>query len=892
LNLAGYFDPQRAAEIASSIEGHGRAGIAEAVVDACASAADPDRALAGLDRWIRSGGDIAARIQLIADSRPYLHRLATVLGASQTIGDALLQNSELSSVLGEPKELARRVTVEDVIEEARALCADATSHSHELDRLRYLKQKTLLRIAWNDLSGDWTQPTVWMAISDLAQGLLTHAFRLCAAHAQFDPDHVAVIAMGKLGSRELNYSSDIDLVFVASEAADATDAAKFCEAFSRAVSGKMGRGDLYRVDLRLRPFGKSGPIAPSLPAALSYYANYAEPWEVQAMVRARAICGSADVGDSFVARVSALVFRGPRSDVFLESLVSMKQRYERDLLASGEDESDMKHGRGGIRDVEFLCQLAQLLTGEAHPQVRKLGTLPALKMLADIGTISAADAGLLKRAYELFRQVEHRLQIVHSQQTHRLPTDTVDRIVLARLCSSPDWEHLSSEIRRQRANVRAVLESHVPALRAASPTHAGLSEILGLDPRVAETSTLKRLADSLPDGRDIAEIAASDTGLASRLRMLAERAPRVTSEIAFHRSLWDVAYSEEIEMTEEDEEDFVAAALSDAAQPGANWEAIAASVAKRLSITAQLKEAYHGDTARTFRYLTRGVERIILYMVDHVGGGDIDVIALGRLGSRELLLGSDWDIVFVVENSSDQLRAEKQIEDLLRVARRVTIASSYLPFDLRLRPEGRDGLVVRSADGFVDYAETSMEPWERIAFTRARSLRGRESTSRLLQSITYEDPWTAEDEVIAAAARKRTQTEKLNPAESARYLKVGKGYLFDIEWLVGVMKLRLGGQAPAEPSILGAIASLKEGSRFTLIEAEALPAAYLFFSRLRNAMFLLDYDSDCMLPENPAKLDRIASFVGESSGNALLESTNEHRSAVTAMLESLVEAAR
>lgn len=867
----------------------GRLGDTTWIAAAAAETPDPDKALLNLDRWIGSDSDAPSRLAALAENPAFRHRLALVVAASQPIADSLAKSPELALILGDPGELSRPVVAAEVIDEGRLFMSRANSFLHSLDRLRHLRSRHQLRIVSNDLSGAWEPSVVWEALSALADAVLELAAEAVWKDAAADTElPVAVIALGKHGSSEVNYSSDLDLVFVSEDDADTVACERFCNRFVRALEGKMGRGALYRIDLRLRPMGKAGPVHLGRRATLRYYESYCEPWEIQALIRARICAGNRTLGDGFMGEVSKLVYKGPRSDVFLDGVIDAKRRYETEIRKRGEAGSNIKLGPGGIRDIEFIVQMYQLTLGDATPSLQGVGVIPAIDVLADEGVLTARSADLLRQSYRFFRQLEHRIQLRQDLQTHILPTSPIERLALARLTGFSTWSGVESELRRRRALVRELLEANVPALAQSRVDEHRLSDALSLQSGSPAAIAAERLLATSDSPKALLAEVIEDEATAERVEMLVRRAPRVVSELSFHRELWDVAFGEQVEFDAVDDAD-PGATMKEAAENSADPLAYLESALRREAFVGALKHAFHGDVERSCRHSTAVAEAALLLSLDAVGGADLDVIAMGRLGSREPLLGSDWDVLLICDGQEEQARAERVGQDWVRTARRMSMASGNFPLDVRLRPEGGSGLVVRSLAGFNAYAESSMEPWERLAFTRGRSLRNSCANTEAIFAAWSGREWNWEDEQEILHMRKRVQTERMRQWESGRDLKLGEGCGLDIEWLIALLKLRHPEAAPAQPEPTHTTSlKLAEAGALAPADAESLSLASLYFAGLRNAMFLLDMDSDSVLPENPEKLERLAEWIGLQKANELLSEVGAHRDAVTKVFHEVV----
>lgn len=858
------------------------------VLPSLAQTPNPDRALANLERWLFSTGNPYVRATMLAEDPGFRHRFLMVLGSGQGLADSLIQNPEMSTSLADSAEIVSPPDSESLIKRGKALLENAFSFSHRLDRIRLLKQETLLKIAAADLTAEWEQETVWEALSELADAILNLTFRVVSREVG-DEFPVAVVAMGKHGSCELNYSSDIDLIFLVRDDYPNLDAAsKFCEKFTKALVGKMGRGSLYRVDLRLRPFGKSGPISHTLTAALNYYRNYAEPWEIQALVRARPCVGDRELGDNFIQEITDIVYSGARSEVFLDNLLSTKKRYEHEIQTRGEWETNIKLGRGGIRDVEFITQVLQLLAGSQFRELQGASTLDALSTLEANEILSEREANTLKNGYCILRQVEHRIQLLYDLQAHTLPKEESERKALCKMMHCPEWTFLEKELMRIRTQIRDILERRIVGLSKPCEEVVEIITNLGYTYGSSHYQIAKKLIESSENTSSFTHNFTNDSATLERFRLIVENTPVVVPHIAFHKTLWDVAFSEEVEMSLEDESDASTAIYERLKDSNENWESSLAWLLRRELVLSAIKDGYHKDTKRTFKRLTRIAEAALLASLDCIGGKNIDIVALGRLGSEELLFGSDWDVILLVKNQDEQTRAEKVGEEWIRCARRINGASNWFPLDTRLRPEGKSGLVVRSLQGLLAYGEKARESWERMAFTRARSLRGWQETREALKEFAYGSPWSEEDEKNLIKIRQRVHNERVQPKYRNRNLKLGVGFLLDIEWICGLLKLRSGGEAANSPSILKTLKELKDNWKINLHEEESLSEAMLFFSRLRNILFLLDMDSDVILPENLDKLSRIAAFLEYETPNDVLKNVEVMRNAVRSAYQSLI----
>ncbi len=866
-------------ELTAWFAARGQESVGLLAADALDGVPFAERAAASLKLWIGGPGADSARCAALRDNPAFLHRLLTVCGASQACANAIANAPQLAMILADVDELSGALDFEELSLSGRSLMAQAVSLSHELDRLRFLKQRTMIKTVWNDLSGAWAPEQVWQSLSTLADALLALSAGRIWREISNEPNPVAVIALGKHGAGEVNYSSDIDVMFVLDDnAAHNPAAARFCERFIRGVGGKMSRGALYRLDCRLRPMGAIGPIVQTESATLAYYNSAAEPWEILAMIRARPCAGNIQVAERFLNLLRKTVYRGARSEAFLDELVASKQRYEKHTQKKGEQGANVKLGTGGIRDIEFLVQLLQLVAGDKHPELQSASTLRAIQILSGgrLRLLASREAKTLAEAYRFYRQLEHRIQMAHDRQTHLIPADEFERQQIAMMMGLHSGGELLSRYRSIRYEVRSILESRIPQLSSRAPAE---DEALNAFENLSsgERTRIARLIDLSSDRVNFSHELKANPKARKRVELIALRAPVVIPWIAFHSELWDIAFSDQPEHEQQDETSPAEDLQNALADSGRQWEQRLAQFLRREKTAACLKHAFHNDCLRTSRRLTEIADSAILSALDLCGGSRVDVVGVGRLGGSDLLLPSDWDIMFLHDDAVPVRMAEHACEQFMRASRAIALASQNFPIDVRLRPEGKSGMLACSHSAFQTYVETRLETWERIALTHARSLRGDFGTQNALQIAA---PWTNQNELEAAQMRSRVQTERIQPEHLHRDIKLGPGGLLDIEWLAAILKLRLGPTQNCPSGTVESLRFLAEKGSLNPYESERLQSAFLFLSNLRNVLYLLESDSDAILPENPDKLDEIARCFQLDSGNALLREVRDTQSAV------------
>ncbi|MDQ0747990.1 glutamate-ammonia-ligase adenylyltransferase [Streptomyces africanus] len=398
------------------------------LLDALGATADPDLALLGLVRLLEAQPGPGARRELLdtlISSKPLRDRLLGVLGASTALTDHLTRHPDdwQALVMYEAHDLHPGV------EEFEAGLAEATDPVS----LRVAYRRCLLSIAARDVCGTTGVAESAAELADLATATLRAALGIAGAAAPEDVAlcRLAVIAMGKCGGHELNYVSDVDVIFVG-EAVEGADETKAIRAATRLASHMMRicsettvEGSIWPVDANLRPEGRNGPLVRTLSSHLAYYQRWAKTWEFQALLKARPVAGDLDLGAEYVAAVQPLVWKAAERENFVPDVQKMRRRVVENIPAA-EVDRQLKLGPGGLRDVEFAVQLLQLVHGRADTSLRSGTTLDALKALAAGGYVGRADAAQLDEAYRFLRSMEHRIQLFRLRRTHLVPEDEAE----------------------------------------------------------------------------------------------------------------------------------------------------------------------------------------------------------------------------------------------------------------------------------------------------------------------------------------------------------------------------------------------------------------------------------------------------------------------------------
>jgi glutamate-ammonia-ligase adenylyltransferase len=807
--------------------------------------------------------------------------------------------------------------------------ARADSEAAAMRDLRIAKRRAALAIAMADIEGRWDVNRVTAELTRFADACVGGALRFLLAQQQQpvaeDTCGLTVLAMGKYGAHELNYSSDIDLVVF-------YDAARFpfskrgdqrvdiARGLVRLLAEVTADGYVFRTDLRLRPDAGATQIAISTDAALDYYEAMGQNWERAAMIKARACAGDPATGAAFLKAMAPFIWRRYLDFAAIEDIQSIKRQIHAheghgEIAVAGHN---IKLGRGGIREIEFFAQTQQLILGGRHPGLRVASTQGALDALAGEGRVDARAAQELKVDYLYLRMLEHRLQMIEDQQTHSVPDsvegvnhvacfmghDSADafRAELTRVLenvqghyarlfeSQPDLTsaqgnlvftgveedpetlktlaamgfsdpaHVSAAIRgwhhgRIRAmrsqRARELLTKLVPAILKAL---AGAA-----DPNVAFIQ-FDQFLSNLPSGVQLFSLFLARPAFLNLLANIVGATPRLATYLARNPAVMDALLDAE----------FLSRLPSRAELDAAFHRALTGSYEEKLDaarrfareaifrVGVQIVEgaAKAEEAGPALADIAECVIAGLLPQVEHemaaahgrTPGAGFCVVAMGKLGGREMTASSDLDLVFVYDvpagvEGSDGARPLSPTLYFARLAQRLiaalttaTAAGTLYDVDMRLRPTGNKGPVAVSLESFAAYHASESWTWEHMALTRARLVAGPASLGARVEAeirrrLTQPRQAAA---IIADARDMRARMAETFAGRNAWDLKFAPGGLVDIEFIAQTLQLV---HAPAQPAILNsntvaALYNLKAAGFLTEEDADALVAS----ARLQHAL--------------------------------------------------------
>ena len=747
-----------------------------------AAGPDPEGARPRLERLVEAGAALPG-------DEAGLGLLAALLSSGSFLIDLLLADVDrLTALLADPflgRSKPRERTMAEV-EAAVAGCADLPDLQR---RLRRYRQVEMLRLGARELRPG-ASLEVAHDLSALADACLDAAVAFCESQLRAgygdpvcadDSPGFVVVAMGKLGGEELNFSSDVDLIYVYSSDEGHAGSLSLHEYYgrlsqmvTRAVAEITGDGFVFRVDLRLRPEGGSGAICNSLAAAESYYETFGRTWERQALLRARPAAGDRTLGARFLKTVEPFVFprsSGPRT---LDEIRSLRQQFVDSTRHPG---WNVKLGQGGIRDVELVAQALQLLYAGKRPDLRERATLPALHKLGLAGLLTAQEVRTLSDAYHLWRAVEHRIQLEQGAQTHELPVEPAGRDRLARRLGLAGHAELDALVADRRQAVSAVAATlgepeqgpSAIVLRLLDPAlprpqlladlqSCGFSDVDAaaenlelVRGRLAPTRLEEAIASPNPDRaldrfRDLSLRASTgletmlheDRQLLTILAALFGTSERLSRHLLTHPATWPNLLSGPGD-PRPDPVEWQARLPTRLA--GCDYEEALREM-RRFQAEEILRIGFH-DVAGSLAHeevsaqlgrlaeacLAQAVNRVATELEARLGRPDAEltILVLGSCGAREMRYGSDLELVFLYQHGGTTSAGIDYQDWFGRLAQRLIGALGALleegrlyNVDTRLRPSGSQGLLVTTYQAFEDYHHEFAAPWERMALLRAR----------------------------------------------------------------------------------------------------------------------------------------------------------------------------
>ncbi|HSH40287.1 MAG TPA: hypothetical protein VK993_16055, partial [Chthoniobacterales bacterium] len=795
-------------------------------------------------------------------------------------------------------------------------------------RLRLWKGREMLRIALREVAEVAALEETTAELSQVAEICVTEVLehwdeelrqRLGSPDAQF-----AVLAMGKLGGRELNHSSDIDVIFLYSEEGQLSANHTYHQWFNRLATKVFetfavtdSSGSLFRMDLRLRPEGAAGPMARSLESMEHYYAGFGETWERLALTKARAIAGSEELAYDFLREHQPFIYPRSPTPELLDEIAAIKRRIERDIVGHENLDRNVKLGTGGIREVEFIVQALQLLHGARHAFLQETSTLKTLPDLAELDLLPQADALALNRAYRFLRRVEHRLQIEAEQQTHTVPEE---REALRRLALSLGFKsaaEFSDTLHEQMRQVRSVFDRVIAAQPQDKRSAATRFDIF------RDSAAATKIVGELAQGRGSFHVAPRTRQVFRKLEPhllehLSEAADPDATLIHFTRfveaygmrsMLFEllVANPRLLELLVKTFDASRHASDILIRRPQLLEDVTRGSLDRDVSVARHLvalrktgATAGKLDAVRTYRQaqFLRILIRDVLQLADHAAllaehsalaeaclifvhgllasDGGLTVVAMGKFGGCELTYGADLDVVFVGENT-------RAAQELLVEMGRTTAEGNIFLLDARLRPDGEKGTLTCGVDAFEAYYWTRAQLWEIQSLTRAHVVCGTEGAAFMeVAQRAWRTAGQREDLfVLIDAMRERIRRDRGTGSEILDY-KTGLGGIVEAEFLVQALQMRSG---TSHAQFTAALSELKQRGIVAPNDAEAVQSSYDFLRLCESVLRRWESKSVSSLPNDEGEQRKLARRVGAKDLDAFGERYRAAREIIHATYE-------
>jgi glutamate-ammonia-ligase adenylyltransferase len=908
-----------------------RDDLVRTLLSLLAECADADMALTNFLRFLETSFTPTSLLHDFARHAVLRELLIKIFSSSQYFSDILVRDPELFRWLTTTDALSRERTYEQYRAEAWNAVTLFEKTERKINALKRLYRREILRIGVRDLLGTTDVVGATRELSFLADAIIDCMAQLAVAELahQYGSRPVTpwvILGLGKLGGEELNYSSDIDLMVVYGEEGEFQDTngrtihhheffIRMTEIVVQWMMTSTSEGTLYRIDLRLRPDGNAGPLARSIESMFLYYESRGEQWERQMLIKARPVAGDREFGERFLARLDPFIyprtfFRNPTAEI-----ARIKARIEQDHA----DDANIKLCPGGIRDIEFIAQALQLINAGKNPELHQRNTLNALGMLRGKNLLTANEYTTLTGAYILFRNVEHRLQIMHDVQTHRIPTSTREMTKLARRLSMPDGKYLADKIRTTRLGVRTIFDSVIgsrsPEGKAGffSASEVGIEGLVlpTVFTQVKEAKKNLRILTSGSSSSDRREydsrtrdaflriapllmehLSASinpDLGLANLARLVSrlkfpEQLYSVLQEKSFcsllvkicsvsprivtlfiHRTLFlDILMGRTADVLSTGE---FAGIESFTLYDYRYFQEMRSAIRDILGLsTLEVLTAELTITAENI------VRTLFTQTITESGISDpkLAVIALGKFGGKEISFDSDLDLIFVSSGETlERLEAMREIcQTLISRLTAVTDAGRLYDVDARLRPEGRNAPLVTPIEAFRVYYGQRAALWEFQSLVKARAISGDphtiDETERAIRSVLSSRKYHGDDFRSIVEMRRKTETRSRVRAAGFYDIKFGVGGMMDIEFLAQTYCLKRIGEGEAIEAT-STLASLQDALSLGYIpqdEFNFLENSYREYRRIEKYMRLALETGSTSLPEAGQKADFLAKCVG------------------------------
>jgi len=828
--------------------------------------------------------------------------LLHLLAVSSICATRLTRNPETLLWLARPEVCLASRGYAEMFSELHALADDSISNQN-FAALRFWKGREMTRVALRELANVAPLEETTGELSQIAEICIRGVFEHW--DAEFRRRHgspkaeFAILALGKLGGGELNHSSDVDLLFLYSDEGQLTPHLSYHEFFNRlgkkvleTFSTPHPEGSMFRVDLRLRPEGSTGPLARSLESMENYYAGFGETWERLALIKTRGIAGSRELAYEFLRQHQPFIYPKSTTPDLLDEIANVKRRIERDLVGPDKLERDVKLGIGGIREIEFIVQALQLIHGAHHPFLQEPSMLKALRALRQLDLLPRDEVLTLDKTYRFLRRVEHRLQIEAEQQIHTVPQEPEVLQQLSRSLRFSSAEDFTAALRERMCAVRPIFRriiSEMPAEPAkidleifsdqkrAGKALANLAQgpaSFHVAPRTRQTfrklrpillEWLTKAAD--PDATLNQFVRFVEAyGLRSLLFELLVTNPRLlellvktfdasrfASELLIRRPqlLEDITRDPTFDEPRSVSENL--RRLDSLGADASNLDPIRAYRYRQL-LRIVLRDALGlAKPEAIFTELSDLAEACMLFVGKLLGGERLTIVALGKFGGRHISYGADLDVLFV----GDDIRSA---QNLVVTMAQPTAEGNIWLLDARLRPEGEKGPLVCSVETYQSYYANRAQHWELQALTRARAVTG-PLQGEFIEIAKRAWRHAGQDVDLPIKIDNMLERIRRERGSGSDFLdfKTGTGGIIEGEFLVQALQMR---ENIWEPNWERALDQLGTRGHLTDSDVGELKLAYTFLRRCESVLRRYDNRSVSALSSDPGEQRKLAIRLG------------------------------
>jgi [glutamine synthetase] adenylyltransferase / [glutamine synthetase]-adenylyl-L-tyrosine phosphorylase len=1003
---------------------------------------DPDMAINNLERFLANPNGSRQLPNLLEGRARGLETLLQLLGTSQFFSDLLGTHPEFLDMVRVP--LRRSPSQKELQESLQKEIEGAFEDSRVLRNFREFRQKQMLRIGANDIIRDRPLDEITRDLSRVADAALEISLAVALRHlgerfgypytSAGDPARCVIMAFGKHGGEELNYSSDIDLMFLYDEEGSTRGArvssisneeyyGRVVTEVVRLLSANTEQGHAYRVDLRLRPEGQRGMLARSRASTLSYYDTLGRTWERQALIKLRPVAGNLELGQEFIKDVEPFVYRKYLGFAEINEIKALKRRIEHNTSQAGATLTEVKTGHGGIRDIEFAIQFLQLLNGGDLPALRQRNTLQAMLALEEAGCLSDQEYRVLTDAYRFLRKVEHRLQLLFDMQTHRLPTDPVEMHKLALrmgYAEEPAAEQVFAENRpgdsaHKSSALAQFLNDYAEKtdLDRKILNHLLHDTFQGEDGRAEPESDL--ILDPNPDPESIRAVLGrypfrDITGAYNNLTQLAQESAPFLSTPRCRHFLANIAPSLLRALAETPDPDMALVNLEKVtASLGAKsvlyelfsfnppslklyvdlcaWSQFLSEILvsnpgmiDELLDSLVLNQPRTGEELRKeLAELLRGAEdpdpilhsfqskellrigvrdilsmdpikattaaltdlaETLLVQIAHLQEAPLTarfgvpnlsegpragqpsrwaLLALGKLGAREMGYHSDLDLIVLYEGDGrtgpspgatrfDKFELTDNFHFFTELTQRIIKVTSFLgpmgrlyQVDMRLRPTGNSGSLVLPLTEFSRYYQGGgAQVWERQALCRSRVIYGDPEFTKEVAGVIEQGvcghSWTP-----AIADDINSMRRRLEESRSERDLKRGFGGIVDVEFLVQMFKIKYGSELADlrhKTNTWDGLDAIHAAGLVSQSEYDQLRSGFDFLRMVESRLRIVHNRSLDELPDNRDEQEKLARRLGweardnRSAGERFLNALERHTREVRELFVNILERER